>query len=167
MASYRRPLCQLKAETVRILIAEDEALIAMSLSDLLEAEGYEVSVVRDGVEALAEVRRLGDSLSALVTDLNMPRMNGEDLICSLHVHRPELPILVVTGSPPRGGLEALRRHGGGQEPFALLHKPVDYADLVETLQRAVLPKHAHPQVHCPDEGRSAVRDHDNLLPHVD
>jgi len=141
MASCKHSVSEPKTGAVHVLIAEDEVLIALSLSDLLEAEGYEVSVVSDGVEALAEVRRLGSSLNVLVTDLNMPRMNGEDLISALQVHRPELPVVVVTGSAPRGGLEALRRHGGGQEPFALLHKPMNYAEFVETLRSAVVPRH--------------------------
>jgi DNA-binding response OmpR family regulator len=41
---------------MRVLIAEDEAMIALSLADFLEAEGYEVLIASDGVEALAEVQ---------------------------------------------------------------------------------------------------------------
>jgi CheY-like chemotaxis protein len=143
MACPKRSDLKRTVDQCRVLIAEDEAMIALSLSDLLEDEGYKVSIARDGVEALAEVRRLGEELDALVTDLNMPRMSGEDLIGALRVQRPELPVLVVTGSAPPGGLDELRRHGGGREPFALLHKPMDYADLVETLRRVMLAKHPH------------------------
>jgi CheY-like chemotaxis protein len=125
---------------LRVLIAEDEALVALSLADLLEAEGYEVVVAADGVEALVEARRMGDALDALVTDLNMPRMTGEDLIRALRVERPGLPVVVVTGSAPPGGLEELCRYGGGYGPLVLLHKPIDYGDLVDTLRRAVCPK---------------------------
>jgi CheY-like chemotaxis protein len=126
--------------TVRVLIAEDEAMIALSLAELFEAEGYAVTVASDGAKALAGARRLGDRLHALVTDLNMPYMSGEDLIRILRIDRPELPVIVVTGSAPRSGLEALRRYGGGHGPFALLHKPIDYAELVHTLRHAVFPK---------------------------
>ena len=136
------PLCQSKPAAARVLIAEDEALIALTLSDLLEAEGYEVIVASDGAEALAEARRLGDDLNALVTDLNMPRMSGEALIRALRVDRPQLPVVVVTGSPPPGGLEELRGPGHNREPFALLHKPIDYAHLIDTLRRAVSTRHA-------------------------
>ncbi len=52
----------------RVLLAEDEALIALSLADLLEAEGYEVALALDGAEALDAARRLGDALDALVTE---------------------------------------------------------------------------------------------------
>jgi two-component system cell cycle sensor histidine kinase/response regulator CckA len=140
MASCTRPGCEPAANAVRILIAEDEAIIALSISDLLEAEGYSVSITSNGVEALDEVQRLGNEVCALVTDLNMPHMRGEDLISALQNVRPELPIIVVSGSAPLGGLNELQRHGGGREPFALLHKPLDYADLVQTLRRAVSPE---------------------------
>jgi CheY-like chemotaxis protein len=121
---------------VRILVAEDEALIAMSLADLLEAEGYDVVVAPDGVDALDAARRLGDALDVLVTDLNMPRLGGEDLIRALRAERPGLPVVVVTGSAPFGGAEALRRHAGGHGPLSLLLKPIDYAELAAALRRA-------------------------------
>lgn len=118
-----------------VLIAEDEALVALSLADLFESEDYEVAVASNGAEALDLARRLGDALDALVTDLNMPRMAGEELIRVLRAERPGLPVLVVTGSAPPGGAEELRRRGGGHGPLVLLHKPVDYAELVEAVRR--------------------------------
>ncbi len=121
---------------VRVLIAEDEALIALSLADLLEAEGYEVLVAPDGAAALAAARRLGDALCVLVTDLNMPRMGGEDLIRALRAERPGLPVVVVTGSAPFGGVEELRRCAGGDGPLLLLLKPPCYAELAAALRRA-------------------------------
>ena len=120
----------------RVLLAEDEALIALSLADLLEAEGHEVALAHDGADALAAARRLGGALDVLVTDLTMPRMGGEDLIRELRAERPGLPVVVVTGSAPFGGAEALRRHAGGDGPLLLLLKPPDYADLAAALKRA-------------------------------
>jgi CheY-like chemotaxis protein len=121
---------------LRVLVAEDEALIALSLCDLLEAEGYEVDLAADGVEALDAARRLGAGLGVLVTDLNMPRMGGEDLIHALRTDRPGLPVVVVTGAPPAGGEEALRRCAGGHGPVLLVHKPVECATLAAALRRA-------------------------------
>src|SRR5215210_808735 len=122
---------------VRVLLAEDEALIALSLADLLEAEGHDVVLAPNGVEALDAARRLGDALGVLVTDLNMPRLGGEDLIRAVRAERPGLPVVVVTGSAPFGGEEELRRHAGGHGPLLLLLKPPDYAELAATLRRAV------------------------------
>lgn len=121
----------------RVLLAEDEALIALSLADLLEAEGHEVAVAPDGADALDAARRLGDALGVLVTDLNMPRVGGEELIRALRAERPRLPVVVVTGSAPFGGVEALRRGAGGDGPLLLLHKPPCHAELAAALRRAL------------------------------
>ncbi len=118
---------------LRVVVAEDEALIALSLADLLEAEGHDVALAPDGADA---PRGMGDALDVLVTVLNMPRMGGEDLIRELRAERPGLPVVVVTGSAPFGGEEALRRHAGGDGPLLLLLKPPDYAELAAALHRA-------------------------------
>ena len=94
-----------------------------------------MDLASDGVEALDAARRLGALLGALVTDLNMPRMGGEDLIHALRADRP-LPVVVVTGAPPSGGEEALRQCAGGYGPLFLVHKPVECAKLAAALQRA-------------------------------
>ncbi len=120
----------------RVLLAEDEALIALSLADLLEAEGHEVVLAPDGADALDAARRMGNALGVLVTDLNMPRLGGEDLIRELRAERPGLPVVVVTGSAPFGGVEALRRCAGGDGPLLLLLKPPCYAELAAALRRA-------------------------------
>src|SRR5215218_9925287 len=121
---------------VRVLVAEDEALIALSLADVLEAEGRDVTLAPDGADALVMARELGDALGVLVTDLNMPRMGGEDLIRELRAERPGLPVVVVTGSAPFGGEEALRRHVRGDGPLVLLLKPPDHEELAAALRRA-------------------------------
>jgi CheY-like chemotaxis protein len=139
-ADVGRALGEPSLVTVRVLIAEDEAMIALSLADLLEGEGYAVTMAGDGAMALAQTRRMGDMLDLLVTDLNMPEMSGEDLIGALRAERPDLPVVVITGSAPLGGLEELRRQGGGHGPFALLHKPLDYPTLLDTLRCAVADK---------------------------
>jgi CheY-like chemotaxis protein len=121
---------------LRVLIAEDEALIALSLTDLLEAEGYRVDVAPDGAAALTMASGMGSALDLLVTDLNMPHLCGEDLIRALRAIRPELPVVVVTGSPPRGGEAALRRYVGGHGPMTLLDKPLIYDALFAAVREA-------------------------------
>lgn len=124
------------AAPMGVLLAEDEALIAFSFADLLEAEGHAVAVALDGAAALAAARRMGASLGALVTDLRMPGLRGEDLIRAVRADRPGLPIVVVTGSPPPGGEAALRRLAGGHGPLLLLPKPVCGTRVAAALRRA-------------------------------
>jgi CheY-like chemotaxis protein len=121
---------------IRVLVAEDEVLIALSLSDLLEAEGYEVTVAADGAEALTVARSLIGALDVLLTDLNMPHVSGEELIRMLRTERPGLPVVVVTGSPPEGGAAELQAYAGGYGSLALLSKPIDYRMLIQTLAQA-------------------------------
>lgn len=142
---------------LHVLIAEDEALIALSLSELLEDEGFEVTLASNGAEALIMARRLGSTLGALLTDLNMPHMTGAVLIHTLHAEQPELPVLVLTGSAPFGGLEELRRQAGGHEPLALLHKPIDYTKLLNILREVTASAHFRPADDRPvDEPQTAA-----------
>jgi CheY-like chemotaxis protein len=122
----------------RILIADDEVLVALSLGDLLEADGHEVELTFDGAAALAAARRLGASIDVLVTDLNMPHLTGEALIRTLRAERPGLPVVVVTGSPPPGGVAELRAASGSDGPLILLHKPIDYAALTAAVTGTAL-----------------------------
>ena len=121
---------------LRVLIAEDEALVALSLGDLLEAEGHEIEIAFDGAAALTAARRLGVLLDVLVTDLNMPYLSGEALIHALRTERPGLPVVVVTGSPPLGGMEELRQSSGGYGPLILLHKPFNYQAICRAIHEA-------------------------------
>jgi hypothetical protein len=51
--------------------------------------------------------------------------------------RPSLPVVVVTGSAPPGGLDELRDISGGHRPLTLLHKPAANSDLLAALQSAL------------------------------
>jgi CheY-like chemotaxis protein len=124
--------------SLQIILAEDEALVAMALADCLEAEGHKVIVAGDGRKALAAARDL-DTLDLLITDLRMPDLGGEGLIQALWAERPGLPVLVVTGSAPPGGAEALRQEVGGGGPLLLRHKPLDYTALAQAVQHAMMP----------------------------
>ncbi len=81
-----------------ILLVDDEADIREPLTELLTSAGYDVLPARNGIEALTRVRTR--PISAVVTDLSMPVMDGWRLIDELR-SRPELanvPIFVITAS---------------------------------------------------------------------
>lgn len=72
------------------------------------------------------------SVDVLVTDLNMPDINGQELIHRLRAKRPNLPVVVLTGRPPTGGLTAL--NGDAPAPTALLRKPATSADISRAIE---------------------------------
>ena len=132
------------AAMIRIFLVDDHAVLRQGLRALL-ADQPGITIVGEasnGQELLDQLPTI--PADVVLLDLNMPGMTGEDLIRVLRADRPELPVVVVTGSSPRGGLDELRRHGGGHGPLMLLHKPIDYADLVDTVRRAVFPKRLRP-----------------------
>ena len=78
-----------------VLVVEDEGLAALALEDLFTDEGYRVTLAGDGEKALTAFER--DRPDAVVTDLNMPRMNGALLMRRLREIDASLPIVVLTG----------------------------------------------------------------------
>jgi DNA-binding response OmpR family regulator len=78
----------------RILIAEDEANIALALEDDLKKEGYEVEVVNDGERACARARETPFDL--ILLDIMLPRKDGYDVCRDLRRARVRTPILMLT-----------------------------------------------------------------------
>lgn len=82
----------------RILIAEDEKHIRLALSLLLRQEGYEVEVAADGGEALRKlVHPDAPPFHLLITDFQMPELDGLELIDRLQEQRIAIPVIVITG----------------------------------------------------------------------
>jgi DNA-binding response OmpR family regulator len=78
-----------------ILIVDDEAPIAELLADILQDEGYNIRVARDGASALLEILKRPPGLVLL--DVAMPVMLGSDLLVYLRQHGyGDLPIIIMT-----------------------------------------------------------------------
>ncbi len=78
---------------MRILVVDDEVQITRVLRAALESNGYEVSIARNGLEAME--RYLETSPDLVITDLSMPEMNGVELTREIRQRAPT-PIIVVS-----------------------------------------------------------------------
>jgi DNA-binding response OmpR family regulator len=110
----------------KILIADDELNIVISLEFLLRREGFEVLVAVDGEEALAKARAERPDLVLL--DVIMPKMNGFDVCQALRAD-PELTsmrVLMLTGK----GRETEVSKGLGLGADGYMTKPFSTKDLV-------------------------------------
>jgi CheY-like chemotaxis protein len=118
---------------LRVLLAEDDALLGLAAEDVLREAGHAVALARDGAEALA-LARGGASFDVLVTDLDMPRLDGAALTRRLREGRPSLPVVAVTGY----ALSAEDRAtlAGGEGRLVLLRKPWTPEEMVEAVRRA-------------------------------
>ncbi|HJZ46251.1 MAG TPA: response regulator [Roseiflexaceae bacterium] len=112
-----------------ILIVEDEAPIAQLLADVLQDEGYNVRVARDGASALLEIMEHSPGLVLL--DIAMPVMLGSDLLVYLRRHGfADLPIIIMTaGLSPTVYL----RQGATE----VLPKPFNVDDVVHKVAQYV------------------------------
>ena len=84
-----------KRKAARILVVDDDRLLLDMIKEVLLAEGYRVHTAPDGARALRKLRRT--SFDMVVTDLNMPVMNGRELVNKIFVeHKGVTPVLMST-----------------------------------------------------------------------
>jgi DNA-binding response OmpR family regulator len=81
-----------------ILVADDEPLIRNLVTLLMQQDGHLVLSVADGHEGLELSRQYPGTIDLLITDLQMPRLNGIDLYAYLLQERPEIKVLVMSGA---------------------------------------------------------------------
>ncbi len=104
----------------KILIVDDDSITRKYIGFMLRAEGYEILTARDGLEALETIGRGGVDL--VLTDLNMPHMDGAELIRHLrnNADTARLPILMLTTE----GDEESRQLGVSAGANEYLIKPI-------------------------------------------
>lgn len=116
---------------MNILIVDDSRTIRNLLKSTLEGAGYTVCQAEDGVSALEKLSEFDPDI--IITDLNMPRMNGLELVQKLRqgVKTKFLPILFLTteGSPE------VRKKGREAGATGWLVKPFDATRLLSTIDR--------------------------------
>lgn len=116
-----------------ILIVDDSAVMLMSVKQTLEMAGFNVETAKDGLEALTRIKD-GLKPDLIITDINMPNMNGIDLIKNVRPILRFTPILTLTtesGAAKRDEAKLLGATGW-------LVKPVTGPDLLKVVKQ-VLP----------------------------
>jgi len=127
-----RPPPQLGGNLLRkshVLVVDDEELYRRALERILKRVGHMVTTARDATEALAVVSQQGVDL--VLADIQMPGINGLELVRQVREISPDLPCIVVTGyGTPKNSVEALRAGA-----FWYLEKPFDqgHLDVVRAL----------------------------------
>jgi response regulator NasT len=118
-------------EPLRILLAEDEAIIAMGISAILQRLGYHVVArVKDGREAVRKVRELQPDLAIL--DIKMPELDGLEAARQILAERP-IPIIILTAFSERQLVAEADQIGVA----SYLVKPIAEEDLLPAITLAV------------------------------
>ncbi len=121
----------------RVLIVEDDLIDRIILERIVEGAGHDVYVASGGEEALKVY--MGTSIDVIVTDLNMPGIDGLELIVALQALFPDVAIIAVSGRGP--DLLAAAKDKGALVAFS---KPVDPQELLEAIADAAPPSRSPP-----------------------
>ncbi|MDF1590804.1 MAG: response regulator [Desulfobacterales bacterium] len=114
----------------RVLLVDDEREFAESLSERLTMQDIDAAVTYDGSAALDLISE--EEPEVMLLDLNMPGINGMEVLKQVKTNRPEVEVIIMTAH----GSEAERKRCMELGAFAFLQKPVDPDILSETLRRA-------------------------------
>jgi DNA-binding NtrC family response regulator len=112
-----------------ILLVEDEALIAAVTAETLRDLGFKVEEAATVAAALAFAKGQSEKLAAAIVDMNLPDGKGNELAKKLRALKPDLPIVIATGTGDKTLAGELEKGG----PLALLSKPYDSDGLRKSL----------------------------------
>jgi two-component system chemotaxis sensor kinase CheA len=117
-----------------ILVVEDSITSRLLIKNILESAGYAVKTAVDGKEALAVLKT--ENFNAVISDVEMPRMNGFDLIQAIRAtgDLSELPVVLVTSLDSREDIE--RGVESGANAY-IVKSNFDQSDLLEVVARLV------------------------------
>ena len=114
-----------------VLVVDDDHLALDATARLLEKGGYRVSVADNGDDAIAFVR--ATSVDAVLTDINMPRVSGIELLEKIHGTNPEIPVVLMTAyAELEMAVEAIKKG-----TFDFLIKPYRPLQLYHSMEKAV------------------------------
>ena len=136
--------------TARILVVDDEpdleALILQKFRHQIRDGAVSFLFARDGVEALAVLKANGD-VDMVVTDINMPRMDGLSLLQKLQESEEKLSTIIVSAYGDMANIRTAMNRGA----FDFLTKPIDFLDLETTIAKTI--RHVEVSARCAASGR--------------
>ncbi len=118
-----------------VLVAEDSVTSRSLLKTILESAGYNVKTAVDGIDALTSLH--GEEFDLLVSDIDMPRMNGFDLTQKIRADErlAGLPVVLVTALDSREDRE--RGIEAGANAY-IVKSSFDQSNLLEVIQRLII-----------------------------
>ncbi len=118
----------------KVLVVDDQESMRILLQDLLEAIGYGVALAGGGQQALQLLS--SDSFDLVLSDLNMPGMDGTALLKEIKKRYPELPVVIITGYGTFHTEKRVMREGAS----GYISKPCTLAKIEKTLASILSPQ---------------------------
>jgi DNA-binding NtrC family response regulator len=114
----------------RVLVVDNEEMVRHLLTEQLEQHEFVVVAVADGLKALGELQRR--RFDAIITDMQMPHLNGLDLLRQSHLAWPDLPVILMSGHHEDIAGLAMARGA-----YACLPKPVDIGQVLNLFRKVM------------------------------
>jgi CheY-like chemotaxis protein len=115
------------------MVVDDDEAIRSLTRDMLDQCGFAVVTADDGVEAIERVREQPFAVDAVLLDMTMPRMSGEDTYRGLLELRHDLPVIVASGYSEQDTIDRF----GSPRPAGFLQKPYRMGELKEAIKGAL------------------------------
>ncbi|MFW5698484.1 MAG: ATP-binding protein, partial [Planctomycetota bacterium] len=116
-----------------VLVVDDDPTTRDVTAELLRTEGYEIVVATCGRAALEQIAAAPHAIDAVVLDILMPDMNGEDVYTGLQALRADLPVIIASGYAGEGAIDRLIDRGVA----GVLRKPYRRRDLLDLLHGTI------------------------------
>jgi PAS domain S-box-containing protein len=117
----------------RILFVDDETIIIELGTDMLTHLGYQVESFQNPLKALSLLKSEPNRYDLVITDFNMPEMNGDVLAQEIEKVKPDLPVILCSGyqewSNPKENFPLVLK--------AVLHKPFTLSELTKTIRKVL------------------------------
>lgn len=117
-----------------ILLVEDRDMLRHTIETMLKRDGHAVTSLSEGLQALDLLREDPKAFDILMTDFNMPFLNGKDLINEVREDFPKLPVIVISGDNEH--LKSVQNDPSNKNVF-ILQKPISQRNLKTTIDKAI------------------------------
>jgi CheY-like chemotaxis protein len=116
-----------------VLVVDDEESVREVAERMLQDFGFDTLTAVDGQAAMETMDSVGDQVTAVLLDLSMPRMGGQEAFRRLREARPDLPVIMMSGYTEH--MVTPQLSGAGPGLTAFLQKPFVAEDLMAILRQ--------------------------------
>jgi len=105
------PDANARADLLTVLVADDDELVRMVLTDMLTELGYNVLAAADSTEAIEVFRQNQEVVSVVILDYKMPGLSGDEVFARLQQIDPSVKVLLSSGFSDTIDLDSMRSRG--------------------------------------------------------
>ena len=116
-----------------VLVIDDEEIVRNITKSLLTNAGYQVLTARDGLEGLDLIRAHVDDLSAVLLDLTMPRMSGDEVFREIRTIRSNIPVILISGY----NVKDAEKRFPADSLAGFIQKPFKPGELLDKITKAI------------------------------